>query len=98
MRKPPVALRFVIDPHAAHRIMDGGKDFHRRVARIDALEFLVDVEDAAQLVVERGSRECASDRDRRRAGHFRRSDPSSVQTLKISRVAISRGTRLPYFG
>ena len=32
--------------------MDGGKDLHGRVARIDSLELLVNLEDAAQLAVE----------------------------------------------
>ena len=32
--------------------MDGGEDLHRHVARIDALELLVDLQNAAQLPVE----------------------------------------------
>ena len=42
----------VVGPHAAHRVVDGRKNLHRRLARIDALEFFVDVQDAAQLAVE----------------------------------------------
>ena len=50
--QPALAVGFVIDPQSAHRIVDGGEDFHRHFARIDPLEFLVDFQDAAQLVVE----------------------------------------------
>ena len=46
----------VVDPQAAHRVMDGREDLHRHVARIDALELLVDLENAAELVIERRAR------------------------------------------
>ena len=42
--------------------------------------------------------ECASGRDTRTAGPASTLRPSFTQTSKISRVAMSRGTRLPYFG
>ena len=51
-RKPPVGRALVVHPQAAHRVVDGREDLHRHVARVDALEFLVDFQDAAQLAVE----------------------------------------------
>ena len=42
----------VIDPQSAHRIVDGGEDLHRRLAWVDPLELLVNVENATQLLVE----------------------------------------------
>ena len=33
----------VVDPQAAHRVVDGRENLHRHVARIDALELLVDL-------------------------------------------------------
>ena len=42
----------VVGPQPAHRVVHGREDLHRRLARVDALELLVDAEDAAQLAVE----------------------------------------------
>ncbi|CDN41770.1 hypothetical protein BN871_AL_00170 [Paenibacillus sp. P22] len=42
----------VVDPHAAHRIVDRREDLHRQLARIVADELLVDLDDAAELDVE----------------------------------------------
>ena len=47
-----VGTLLVIAPEAPHRIVDRGKDFHRRRPRIDPLELLVDVENSAELAVE----------------------------------------------
>ena len=42
----------VIDPQAAHRVVDAGEDTHRDVARVVADEHLVDFENRAELAVE----------------------------------------------
>ena len=39
MLQAAVGGALVIDPQAAHRVMDGGENFHRRGARIDARNF-----------------------------------------------------------
>src|SRR5215469_945764 len=44
-----------VDPEAAHGVVHAGEDLHGVVVRVDADEFLVDFEDAAELVVEGGS-------------------------------------------
>ncbi len=50
--EPAVGGPLVVGPQAAHRVVDGREDLHRHVARIDALELLVDLQDAAELAVE----------------------------------------------
>ena len=52
---PGVGL--VVAPQAAHRIMDGGKNLHRRRAGIGALELLVDFQNAGQLPVQQVARQ-----------------------------------------
>ena len=47
---------FVIDPQTAHRVMDGGENFHRHFARIDALELFVNAQNAAELFIEHVAR------------------------------------------
>ena len=50
-------LVFGVHPHAAHRVMHGGENFHGFVPRIDAEEFFVDFENAFELAVERFARD-----------------------------------------
>ena len=57
--RPPVGGALVVAPQPAHRVVDGREDLHRHVARIDALELLVDFQDAGQLAVERLARQVA---------------------------------------
>src|SRR5262249_26124067 len=47
----------VIDPQATHRIMDGREDLHRHFTWIDALEFLVDFQNATKLLIEHLARQ-----------------------------------------
>ena len=47
------AAFFIVDPEAAHGIMHGRENFHRHDPRIDALELLVDLQNAAEFAIER---------------------------------------------
>ena len=49
-----VGVGLVVAPQPAHRVMDGGEDLHRLVPRVDSLELLVDLHDAAELAIEDG--------------------------------------------
>ena len=44
-----------VDPQAAHGVVHAGEDLHRLLARIDADELLVDLENAVELAVQRGA-------------------------------------------
>ena len=50
--QPAVAVGLVVDPQPAHRVVDGGEDFHRHLAGVGPLELLVDFQDAGQLAVQ----------------------------------------------
>jgi hypothetical protein len=52
-------VALVIAPQAAHRIMHGGKNLHRGVPRIDALEFFVNLQNAGEFAVQHFARELA---------------------------------------
>ena len=96
--KPAVGRPFVVDPQAAHRVVDGGEDLHRRRRagrRPGTSRRSRGCRRACGRVRRAG---CASGRGRRTAGRVSTLRPSLTQTSKISRVAMSRGTRLPYFG
>ncbi len=55
--QPARRVSFVVDPQPAHGVVDGGEDFHRHFARVDALELFVDFQNAAELQVECVSRD-----------------------------------------
>ena len=57
-----------VHPQAAHGVVHAGEDLHRLVARIDADELLVDLENAAELAVAASRDRCASGRGRPSAG------------------------------
>ena len=46
------AVGFVVDPKSTHAVVDGREDLHGLFARIDALEFLVDLQDATELAIQ----------------------------------------------
>ncbi len=48
--KASLVVALVVDPEAAHGVVDCGEDLHRVVIGIDAREFLVDLEDTGELL------------------------------------------------
>ena len=96
-----VAHQVVVDPQAAHRVVDGGVDAHGDVVRVLAGDALVHLEEVAVALLDdvlARARRMASEKSRY-TPFFSGPTPRPASTSRLTaRDATSRGTRLPNAG